>query len=115
MLLPLLACALVASAAQGQNSTVVIPDGSIGVQFEFIPFSVVPGAQTPRVHGSISVTSALRCPMPVLRGDTSADTDIVMSPFSVVAPVPMPGANANAGSFCGNPLDLPNLSSVFVP
>jgi hypothetical protein len=114
ILLPLLACALVATAAQAQAPVTPLPNGAIGVQFEFVPFSVAPRANTPQRFWIVPASPALACPMPVLRGDGSADTAMVVRPAPAVPARPMPGANADAGLGCRNPLSLPKTGTAYV-
>jgi hypothetical protein len=114
ILLPLLACTLVASAAEGQVAGTPLPNGVIGVQFEFVPFTVTPRAKIPQSFWIVPATPALACPMRVLRGDGSADTAMVVPPAPAVPARPMPGANADAGLGCHNPLSRAETGMVFV-
>ena len=116
MLLPLLACALVASAAEGQSSTIVIPDGTIGVQFEFVPFSVAPRSVAPRPAPQVTflgpAEGRLTCPMPVFTGNSNSDSSILETPPPTDAAMIIVEESPATG--CRNPLFQPPVTRIFV-
>lgn len=113
-LTPILLSALLASVAQGQSAGTPLLNGTIGVQFEFVPFSVPPRTGAPQQTWIVPAAPALNCPMPVLRGNTTGDTAMVARPAPTVPPRPVPGATADAAPPCDNPLGQPHATTVFI-
>ena len=113
-LAPILLSILLASAAQAQTDGTPLPNGEIGVQFEFVPFSAAPRAPVPRALWIVPADPALNCPMPVLHGNTSADTAMVVPPIATVPSRPMPGAGTHAAPGCDNPLGRPRPARVLL-
>lgn len=97
------ALGLIATAARAQSSVLAAPaDTVIGVQFEVLPFSLVerpPAPPAPIVAFGAPIT-ALRCPMPVARGNSTGDQKIDTRPSGEAVPMP------TAAPGCTNPLDL---------
>lgn len=96
------ALGLTARAAQAQASVLGAPaDTVIGVQFEVLPFSLTerpPAPPAPTLVFGAPIT-ALRCPMPVARGNTTGDQKIEVRPSGAATPMP------TAAPGCTNPLD----------
>lgn len=91
----------------GAAQTAPMPtDSLIRMQLEVIPLPVSPRAQwtLPQFQISIAPVPSKSCPMPVLGGEKSGDSEMVTVPTPGSPAVPMPGAGARVGSYCTNPL-----------
>ena len=107
----MIAGTLVASTAQGQFAGTPLPNGTIGVQFEFVPFSLAP-RRAPELSFLGPTQGGLTCPMPVLRGDSSADTEILVTPVPTAAEWMFEEESPATG--CRNPLFHPPMTRIFV-